>query len=123
MELTHYLTDHYRPATAAAYGREITLYRTAHPEAGNYGYGQVLDYIGQCRNKYSNPQTINRILASVKVYYAWLCDTGQRKDNPAKSIRLRDSRTKDLQLQDLFRPEELEELSERKEQVWGPGDP
>jgi integrase/recombinase XerD len=115
MELRNYLSDHYTKTTAAAYGREITLYRAAHPGAGSYRYGQVLDYIGECRNKYSNPQTINRILASVKVYYDWLCHSGQRSDNPAKSIRLRDNRTRDLQLQDLFGPEELERLLERKE--------
>jgi integrase/recombinase XerD len=115
MELRNYLSDHYAKTTAAAYSREITLYRTAHPGAGHYRYGQVLDYIGQCRNKYSNPQTINRILASVKVYYDWLCYSGQRKDNPAKSIRLRDQRARDLQLQDLFQPEELERLLDRKE--------
>jgi integrase/recombinase XerD len=115
MELRNYLSDHYTKTTAVAYDREITLYRTAHPGAGSYRYGQVLDYIGQCRNKYSNPQTINRILASVKVYYDWLCHSGQRKDNPAKSIRLRDNRARDLQLQDLFGPEELEGLLERKE--------
>ena len=91
MELRDYLATSYTPATAAAYHREIALYLVRHPGAGNYRYTQILDYIGECRSKYSNPATVNRILASVKVYYDWLCHSGHRKDNPAGSIRLRDA--------------------------------
>ena len=40
---------------------------------------------------------------------------GLRQDHPAKSIRLRDKRSRDIQLQDLFKPEELELLLDRKE--------
>lgn len=112
--LQKYLDGHYMPTTASAYRREIALYLERHPQARDYRYAQILDYIGECRNKYSNPQTINRILASVKVYYDWLCHSGQRRDHPAGSIRLRDRRHKDIQLQDLFKPEELELLLERK---------
>jgi len=50
----------------------------------------------------------------VKVYYDWLCHSGQRRGHPPQSIRLRDNRHKDVQLQDLFKPEELEGLLERK---------
>ena len=71
--LKKYLDDHYTPATARAYGREIALYLERHPQAREYRYTRILDYIGECRNKYSHPQTVNRILASVKVYYDWLC--------------------------------------------------
>ena len=35
--------------------------------------------------------------------------------NPAKSIRLRDKRSRDIQLQDLFKTTELEQLLEKKE--------
>ncbi len=113
-KLKEYLADHYTTATARAYGREIALYLEQHPGASKYGYARILDYIGECRSKYSNPGTVNRILASVKVYYDWLCHSGQRRDHPAGSIRLRDNRHRDVQLQDLFKPEELERLLERK---------
>jgi len=112
--LTKYLEDHYTQATARAYGREIAHYLQRHPGAGEYRYLRILDYIGECRSQHHNPQTVNRILASVKVYYDWLCHSGQRRDHPAGSIRLRDNRHKDVQLQDLFKPEELEGLLERK---------
>jgi integrase/recombinase XerD len=49
------------------------------------------------------------------VYYKYLNHIGQRKDNPARSIKLRDKRHKALQVQDLFTTKELELLLERKE--------
>lgn len=113
MELSDYLKKHYTAATAAAYEREIAIYLRVHPQAKTYCYGQVLDYIGGCRSTYSNPQTIHRILASVKVYYHWLCASGGRSDHPAAAIRLRDRRPGDIQLQDLFKPAELEVLLQR----------
>jgi integrase/recombinase XerD len=38
-----------------------------------------------------------------------------REDNPVKSIKLRDNKSRDIQLQDLFKPTELEQLLERNE--------
>ncbi len=67
------------------------------------------------RTRYSKASTLNRIVSSIKVYYAYLCSEGLRNDNPAKAIKLRDKRTRDIQLQDLFTGEELEILLNRKE--------
>lgn len=47
------------------------------------------------------------------MYYHWQCAGGCRKDNPAGSIRLKDRRPGDIQLQDLFKSEELELLLQR----------
>ena len=47
--------------------------------------------------------TISRIVSSIKVYYDYLCSEGIRNDNPTKAIKLRDSRSRDIQLQDLKR--------------------
>jgi integrase/recombinase XerD len=44
-----------------------------------------------------------------------LVEIGERDDNPAKPIRLRDKRSRDIQTQDLFTPQELERLLDRKE--------
>ena len=54
-------------------------------------------------------------MSSIKVYYDYLCSEGIRNDNPTKAIKLRDQRTRDIQLQDLFTAEELENLLNRKE--------
>ena len=114
MELEPYLHERYTNATARAYGRDIALFLAAHPNAARYQYRQVMDYIGACRSKYASASNLNRILASVKVYYQYLCHCQVRRDHPARSIRLRDARPRDVQLQELFTLQELELLLQRK---------
>src|ERR1700748_2981122 len=110
MNLPHYLQKHYTPDTAKVYLFEINNYLGNCPGAFTAVYQEVEGYIGALRTRYSNPSTLNRIVCSLKAYYDSLCDSGQREDNPAQSIRLRDQRSRDIQLQDLFTMEELEAL-------------
>jgi len=114
-ELEEYLREQYSSGTAKGYKREIEIYQSNQKEAEKANHKEIVNYIGKLRNRYSNPKTINRILASIKAYYTYLNQTGKRKDNPAKSIRLRDKQNRDIQLQDLFTIEELENLLNRKE--------
>lgn len=117
MELEQYLREQNAPSTAKAYQREISLFFTSlesksiNPETATYS--QIMDYIGELRKK--GKQNLGVSLAAIKKYYAYLMTTNQRKNNPAKSIKLRDKRSRDIQLQDLFKPEELEQLLERNE--------
>jgi integrase/recombinase XerD len=92
-DIEEYLRGHYTTKTAAVYSA----------------------YIGRLRKRYSNPKTVSRILSSIKAYYSFLSHSGQRNDNPAQSIRLRDKQNRDIQLQDLFTEHELESLLERQE--------
>lgn len=116
MKLTEYLQKHYTPKTAKAYIREIETYTAANPGNKKYTYSEIVNYIGILRTRYGNPMTINRILAGIKAYYGFLCFTGTRKDNPAKSILLKDKQSRDIQLQDLFTTEELEALLTAKKE-------
>lgn len=115
MTLKEYLQQRYTPETANAYQREINSYTGNFIKAEKAIYKDVVAYLGTLRNRYSNGKTIKRILASIKAYYDFLNYTGKRKDHPARSIRLRDKENRDIQLQDLFSPEELETLMNRKE--------
>lgn len=115
MILDQYLQQHYTKKTAKIYGLEISNYITNYPNAAGAVYKDVVRYIGTLRSRYSNASTLNRILCSIKAYYDFLCYTGERSDNPARSIRLRDQRSRDIQLQDLFTSQELEGLLNRKE--------
>ena len=118
MTLESYLGQHYSPDTAKAIPKEIGIYiRTV--RSGKAVYKDIVHYTGLLRNRYSKASTLNRIVSSIKVYYAYLCSEGARADNPAKAIKLRDQRRKDIQLQDLFTGEELEALMERKERYGG----
>jgi integrase/recombinase XerD len=102
-----YLQEHYTKQTAKAYVREIEIFITNNPNSKKYTYADVVNYIGALRNKYNNAKTINRILSSIKAYYS---SSNQRKDNPTKAIKLRDKISRDIQLQDLFTLDELEQL-------------
>ncbi|GAL85771.1 integrase family protein [Sporocytophaga myxococcoides] len=113
--LEEYLKSRYTAKTAQSYKREIEIYQGNNPAADKARYQDIVNYIGSLRTRYRNPQTLSRILSSIKAYYDFLSSTGKRKDNPGKAIRLRDKQSKDIQLQDLFTTEELEQLLNRKE--------
>lgn len=115
MTLYEYLEDCYTPATAESYYREITIFLGNYTAAPMATYAELIGYLGTLRERYNNPATLNRILCSIKAYYDYLCCMGSRDDHPARSILLRDQRSRDVQLQDLFTGEELERLLERKE--------
>ncbi len=112
MELEQYLRERNAPGTVKRYVREIELFFSSVETPSVATYSQIMAYLGKQRTKQNN---ISPSLAAIKKYYDYLVATGQRKDNPAKSIRLRDKRSRDIQLQDLFKPEELELLLDRKE--------
>jgi len=110
MSLEKYLQQQYTPKTAASYLREITLFLSAYPGASTAIYTDLMHYVGHLRIRYQNSHTLNRIVSSIKVYYDYLCYSCQRMDHPARGIKLRDRRSRDIQLQDLFSSAELEQL-------------
>jgi integrase/recombinase XerD len=119
MSLEDYLKKHYTASTVKVYLFEIKImiaYLTEEKAIAAH-YMDIIDYVGYMRKKHKNPRTIGRILASIKVYYKYLIEDNQREDHPCKYLRLRDSKRKEVQLQDLFTKEELEMLLDRKERV------
>jgi integrase/recombinase XerD len=113
--LKEYLEENNAPSTVKRYLKEINLFISSVESPQNASYSQIMDYLGLQRKRYKNVQTIVCILSAIKKYYSYLIATKQREDNPAKSIKLRDNKHRDIQLQDLFSSEELETLLERKE--------
>ncbi len=115
MNLQDYLHEQYTEGTASVYLQEIDRYQAHCPGAATAVYKDILNYVGALRGRYTNASTLNRILCSIKAYYDHLCVSDQRPDHPAASIMLRDQRSRDIQLQDLFTMEELEALLNRPE--------
>lgn len=115
-ELRNYLQKRLRQQTVNMYCRDVNHYlkATGEQKAKRADYKEVLDYVGHLRKKYSSG-TVHRILQSIKAYYQWLLDSGQRGDHPCRDLKLRDKKTKPIQLQDLFKAEELELLMNREE--------
>jgi integrase/recombinase XerD len=56
---------------------------------------------------YDKPATLQRIMCSVKAYYRYLLESGQRTDHPAINLRLRDGARSQVQTQDLLSKVEL----------------
>jgi len=113
--LKEYLNKRHTEATAKRYLRDIEIYQKANPNHKTATYGDLMDYIGELRKKYSNPESIKTILHSIKKYYSYLVFIRERTDHPCKFIYLKEKQNRNIQLQDLFTTEELELLLERKE--------
>ncbi|MFO0450793.1 MAG: tyrosine-type recombinase/integrase [Pseudomonadota bacterium] len=114
MDLRDYLQKNLSPSTAIRYERDLQLFFFHLKNPQEAKYKQIMDVIGELRKRYGNPKTVHRILAAIKKYYDYLLSTGTRKDHPCKSIVLRDTSRRNVQLQDLFTSQELEHLIESK---------
>ena len=115
MELKEYLNKRHTKATANRYLRDIEIYQKVNLNHKTATYGDIMDYIGELRQKYKNPQSVKTILHSLKKYYSYLVFIRERTDHPCKFIHLKEKQNRNVQLQDLFTAEELELLLERKE--------
>lgn len=71
-------------------------------------YNHLLKFIQQATARGVGKSTINIHLGSIKKYYDYLVTTGERKDNPASELRVKNNGKKILQNQ--LTPEELEQL-------------
>lgn len=78
-------------------------------------YQDIIEYIAYLRTKNYRISVICRQLASLKRFYSFLVEIGYRTNHPCKNLNLKDNKAKTIQLQDLFKAEELERLLDRKE--------
>lgn len=111
MNIQNYLEENLHPSTVKNYLYEINKFRLLNRKTEDYNYQYVMEYVEELRKIYP-PNTINRIVSALKKYYDYLQETGQRSDNPARSIKLRDAKDNPIQLQDLFSEKELQKLLE-----------
>jgi integrase/recombinase XerD len=109
MNIEEYLLKHLQPSTVKNYLYEIEKYQLLNKRTSTYDYSKVMHYVESLRIKYP-PQTIERIVASIKKYYDYLIEIKKRTDNPARAIKLKDSKEIPIQLQDLFTEKELQSL-------------
>lgn len=115
MTLENYLQQTLQEATVKIYLFEITKFIDQNPENKTYSYQKIMQYIELLRYE-KQPQTVARIVASLKKYYQYLIEIKVRKDNPARAIILRDAKSNPIQLQDLFTPKELQKLLEPRQE-------
>ncbi|MCP4521660.1 MAG: hypothetical protein GY827_08220, partial [Cytophagales bacterium] len=107
MSLLEYLKEEYAAYTVKRYYQEIAKYKSYYSRAEEASYSMVLNYLGELRKEGKN---VRLALFSIKAYYDYLVIENKRKDHPARSIKLRDRRVREIQLQELFKEEELLKL-------------
>jgi site-specific recombinase XerD len=115
MTLENYLQQTLRETTVKIYLYEINKFIDQNPENKTYTYQKIMQYIELLRYE-KQPQTVARIVASLKKYYQYLIEVKVRKDNPARAIILRDAKSNPIQLQDLCTPKELQRLLEPRQE-------
>ncbi|WP_158614919.1 tyrosine-type recombinase/integrase [Flavobacterium sp. LS1P28] len=96
-------------SSVKSYIYDINKYKKNNKNADKYDYQKVMQHIEILRNQHS-VSNVKRVIASIKKYYDYLIETGKRKDNPARAIRIRDGKENPIQLQDLFTEKELQIL-------------
>ena len=114
--LEHYLKTHYRPSTRKSLNNHIKRFLNHYPnQSQTINYQQVLDYIAHQRNRYDlHPKTLKHLLYAVKVYFNYLVETGQREDHPCSELQLKDKINKQIQVDNLYSQETLENFVETK---------
>lgn len=109
MSIEDYLSQSLMQSSVESYLYDINKYKKNNKNADKYDYQKVMQYIEILRNEHS-VSNVKRVIASIKKYYDYLIETGKRKDNPARAIRIRDGKENPIQLQDLFTEKELQLL-------------
>lgn len=117
MTLSNYLSKHHQAGTAKIYLFEIGHYLEWMGEgAQKASHEEVLCYVDYLRDRYGKAATISRIIHAIKRYYCYLQEIGKRRDHPCRLLNIRDAKEdRDIQIQDLLKPEELQRLLIRKE--------
>lgn len=111
--LEQFLATKLAPQTVKNYLHTINNFLKLHPNAKRYKYNNLVSFMAEVRKQYPNTQTRIRILASIKKYYDYLVETGQRQDHPCQTLTLKKGSAHSIQLQDLFSSKELEALMSR----------
>lgn len=109
MSIEDFLRQSLMQSSVESYLYDINKYKKNNKNADKYDYQKVMQYIEILRNEHSI-SNVKRVIASIKKYYDYLIETGKRKDNPARAIRIRDGKENPIQLQDLFTEKELQIL-------------
>ncbi len=115
--LNTYLEGRYSEQTASTYLWSIRHFAEEMGEANlnMLRYKDIMWYIGHLRKQGQTANHISLQLAAIKVLFNFIMKEGDRVDNPARSIVLKDTSEKAVQFQDLFSAAELEKLLQRKE--------
>lgn len=112
--LKNYLEKKYSKSTLSSNLYNIKRFTDYYQEkASKATFKEVLNYIEHLRKNYDlHPKTLRYCLYAVKIYFNYLLETGQRKDHPCSELFLKDKIDKQIQVDNLYSPETLENFFE-----------
>ena len=110
--LEKYLLEGHSARAIYSYLRMIKLYLKyqGEKEAKRAVYSQITDYIGVLRGQGMHPKTLCNHLYSIKMYYQWLVNSGQREDHPCRDLYLKDKIDRSIAVETLYTKKELEDI-------------
>jgi integrase/recombinase XerD len=101
--------------TVKTYSFQVAPFIAMYPDLNRFTFKEVNNALSEYLKHHKNQNYKNSILASVKKYYDYLIETGQRNDHPCRTMQFKAIRKKGVIHSDLFSSAELELLMERDE--------
>ena len=108
--LHNYLEKKYSKSTLASNLYNIKRFTDYYQnKAETASYSDILNYIAHLRKNYDlHPKTLRHCLYGVKIYFNYLLEIGKRKDHPCSELFLKDKIDKQIQVDNLYSQETLE---------------
>ncbi|HEX8575384.1 MAG TPA: tyrosine-type recombinase/integrase [Flavobacterium sp.] len=110
MILREYLQKKYSKSTLASNLYNIKRFTDYYQNKSETAtYKDILNYVAYLRKNYDlHPKTLRHCLYGVKIYFNYLLETGKRKDHPCSELFLKDKINKQIQVDNLYSWETLE---------------
>ena len=110
MKLEEYLQKKYSKTTFASNLYLIKRFTNYYQNKAEIAtYTDILNYIAHLRKNYDlHPKTLRHCLSGVKIYFNYLLEIGKRKDHPCSELFLKDKINKQIQVDNLYSFETLE---------------
>jgi site-specific recombinase XerD len=110
MKLEEYLQKKYSKSTLASNLYNIKRFTDYYQNKSETAtYTDILNYIAYLRKNYNlHPKTLRHCLSGVKIYFNYLLEIGKRKDHPCSELFLKDKINKQIQVDNLYSLETLE---------------
>ena len=110
MTLREYLEKKYSKSTLASNLYNIKRFTDYYQNKSETAtYTDILNYIAHLRKNYDlHPKTLRHCLYGVKIYFNYLLEIGKRKDHPCSELFLKDKIDKQIQVDNLYSQETLE---------------
>jgi site-specific recombinase XerD len=111
-DITNWLQRRYKPNTVRGFLNRIELFATWCENEGldpqKTTYNDLLDYVKYCTANNNQKATVNQKTSNLRHFFNFLIETGERTDNPATELTIRNQIRKAVS--NSIKYEDLEEL-------------